>query len=266
MAQGSVSTTVRYLSSDWRNSDEIPRIGDRESRRANTSRQTVQIHDARQAGPFDLDANGFTLLRHRSRCTSFRDPAVVHDVYYPEIEALVRAATGADLVHFVQHVVRTEDQSDFNNAYARFLHYDYNVREPEKEARGTIDKAGIELAAGRNWEFAFYNTWQPIDRAVEKNPLALIAGDSIRAGDVIDYYYTGFGNDGIGSMPIFNPDHEFFYFPNMQPDELLLFKQLDTRADRVRACPHTSFDDPGSAPDAPGRRSIEVRVLCAFGS
>ena len=66
-------------------------------------------------------------------------------------------------------------------------------------------------------------------------------------------------------MPVYNPDHEFFYFPRMQTREVLVIKQLDSRPDRAVSCPHTSFDE--AAPeDAPGRRSIEVRLMCAFGT
>ena len=66
-------------------------------------------------------------------------------------------------------------------------------------------------------------------------------------------------------MPVFNPDQRFYYFSRMQTDEMMVIKQLDTRPDRARGCPHTSFDVE-APPDAPGRRSIEVRLVCAFGS
>ena len=46
--------------------------------------------------------------------------------------------------------------------------------------------------------------------------------------------------------------------------QLSVFKQLDTRPKEARFCFHTSFDDPNAFAEAPGRRSIEARVLCAF--
>ena len=51
----------------------------------------------------------------------------------------------------------------------------------------------------------------------------------------------------------------------MRRDEALVFKVYDSAADgRARFTPHTSFRDPTAAPDAPPRRSIEVRTLAFF--
>ena len=56
-----------------------------------------------------------------------------------------------------------------------------------------------------------------------------------------------------------------WYFPRMTEEEMLVIKQLDTRPGRAVACPHTSFDIE-TPPGTPARRSIEVRMVCAFGS
>lgn len=63
----------------------------------------------------------------------------------------------------------------------------------------------------------------------------------------------------------FNPDHRWFYFPQMQRNEALLFKCYDSAHDG-RACfaPHTAFDDPTSPPGAAGRESIESRNFVFF--
>ena len=57
---------VRYINPEWRDKAETPRIGSRETRRANTSFRDVAIHDARvrhAAGGLDLDqAGGFASL------------------------------------------------------------------------------------------------------------------------------------------------------------------------------------------------------------
>jgi len=50
-----------------------------------------------------------------------------------------------------------------------------------------------------------------------------------------------------------NPNQRWFYFPNMRRDE-----------GRARFTPHTSFEDPGTATDAPPRQSIEVRTFAFF--
>src|SRR4051812_27394172 len=58
---------------------------------------TVQVHDARpHVTDFGLDRSGFTLLRHASAVSDFRDPAQLDGVYGAEVAELVKQATGAD--------------------------------------------------------------------------------------------------------------------------------------------------------------------------
>ena len=56
----------------------------------------------------------------------------------------------------------------------------------------------------------------------------------------------------------------YCYFPQMNPDEVLVFKQLDSRIEKSLVCPHTSFIDPTAAPDAAERHSIDIRFMCVF--
>ena len=57
----------------------------------------------------------------------------------------------------------------------------------------------------------------------------------------------------------------WYYFPDMERDEVILIKGYDSETDgRARFAPHTAFDDPTSPPDAPARESIEIRTLAFF--
>lgn len=262
-----VLADVRYLNAEWRDRAEIPVVGDRESRRANTAKHPVEIHDARDglaAGALTLDGNGFALLRHESAVADFRDDEEVRRVYYPEVVALAKRTTGAREVIVTQHVVRTEDTSNFNKAYARFVHCDYTLGNPRDLARRALARRELDSSDYANREFAWFNTWQPFDHTVARNPLAVVDASTVKTETVLDYYYTGYGQKGKSAMPIRDPDHRFYYVPNMRTDELLLLKQLDTRSGLSQVCPHTSFDDPGSPAHAPPRRSIEVRMMAVF--
>lgn len=260
-----VHTEVRYLKPELRSVAVPPRIGDRDSRRANTAKFPVAVTDARPMltrGEIDLERQGFTLTKHTSATTDFQDPTAVEAHYYPEISDRLKLLTGATRVFITEHVVRTEDTSNFNRAYARFVHCDYAIGEPRQLAQSLLTKRGITAAPDA--EFAWYNAWQPFDRPVAQNALGFIDATSLAEGDVVNYYYTGFDKPNLSAMPVFNPQHRFYYFADMQTDDLLILKQLDTRAGHAPCCPHTAFVDPGSAPDAPGRRSIEVRLFCIF--
>ena len=263
-----VLVDVRYLNAEWRDRDEIPVVGDRDSRRANTSKHAVEIRDARRgldSGELTLDANGFALLRHVSAVRNFRDDEEVRRIYYPEVVALAMRTTGAREVVITQHVVRTEDTSDFNRAYARFLHCDYTLGDPRGLAERALARHGLDSNDYATSEFAWFNSWQPFDHIVERNPLAVVDASTVKAEDVLDYHYTGYGQKGKSAMPLCDPEHRFYYVRRMKTDELLLIKQLDTRQGQSNVCPHTSFDDPGSPRDAPPRRSIEVRMMAVFG-
>lgn len=268
---GTVLAQVRYLNEEWKDRDDVPQIGSRESRRANTSKREVVMHDARST-PVEpnVDTNGFQLVEHEPAAIDFRDPKDVEARYYPEIEGLVRRLVGetgatVDTVLFTGNVVRTEDTSDFNKAYARFVHCDYSQNGEREVALKLLRDRGYDPDDYADAEFVWFNTWQPIERPAVQNPLSLVDSTTLAPGDCVDYYYTGYGKkESLTSMPVFNPDHEFYYFSNMQTDELLLIKQLDSRPGVASVCPHTSFDNTEAPPDALPRRSIEVRLMCVL--
>jgi hypothetical protein len=53
----------------------------------------------------------------------------------------------------------------------------------------------------------------------------------------------------------------------LTPEEVILLKIYDSRMDgTARLTAHTAFEDPSSPPDAPHRRSIELRGLVFWDS
>ncbi|HEX9918353.1 MAG TPA: hypothetical protein VGA87_04250, partial [Pyrinomonadaceae bacterium] len=58
-----LSTQVRYLNPEWKDSRTLARIGDWESLWAHTSEYGVQIDDARRI-EYGLDLSGFVLTEH----------------------------------------------------------------------------------------------------------------------------------------------------------------------------------------------------------
>lgn len=258
---------VRYIDPEWRDRDEAPRIGDRRSRHANTSYRDIVVRDARARDEsFGLDVSGFELVDHHTT-SACADDATIRSRYRGEMLDLVRSVAGADRTYMLGHLVRTEDTSDFNTAYSRFVHCDYNIANLERMSHDLLTKRGVEPRPG--WTFAWYNTWQPFDHDVEQNPLAVLDVRSLGDGDLIDYRYTGYtehddSDGGLVAAPVYNADHRWWYYPAMTTSELLLTKQLDPRPGRASQCPHTSFLDPAAADDAPPRRSIETRILAVF--
>lgn len=263
-----VRAQLRYINPEWRESAEPPRIGSRESRRANTATREVLVHDARAAtGEFGLETSGFTLRSQDPADVGAGDSAA-RMAYREAMLELVRNETGASQAVFLADLVRTEDTSDFNTAYSRFVHCDYNLASTTRMSHDLMGRRGI--TPHDSWNYAWYNTWQPFDNDASQNPLAVLDVRSLDPGDIIAYRYTGYsGDDGDGglvSAPVFNPTHRWYYYPDMTPGEVLLTKQLDQRPGHTQQCPHTSFFDETRPADTPPRHSIETRILAIFDS
>jgi len=260
-----VPAKVRYINSEWKDSEEPPRIGSKESRRENTNYQDVTVLDARprlDRGEIGLEKTGFMLTKNKTSCSDFKDEDVIRSKYLPEMLDLVCQLTGAKAAYHYGFLVRTEKPVDFNDGYARFVHCDYNVKRIVSMSHDVIRDNGAEPR--ENDTYAWFNTWQPFDNPAINNPLTFIDAASLSKGDVIDYYYTGRGRDSLVAAPVYNPSHRWYYFPEMKLDEVIVLKQMDQRPGKVMYCPHTSFDNPLGGDSKPPRRSIETRVVAVF--
>ena len=62
----------------------------------------------------------------------------------------------------------------------------------------------------------------------------------------------------------FNSAHRWYYFPDMRPEEILIFAGYDSDPRYPSIVPHTAVEDPGSSPDAPPRWNIDIRCYALF--
>ena len=56
----------------------------------------------------------------------------------------------------------------------------------------------------------------------------------------------------------------WFYYPDMQPHEVLAFRLCDTADADLHMTAHTAFDDPTSRPGSPKRMSYELRTIAVM--
>jgi hypothetical protein len=227
--------------------------------------QRVAIRDARPiAWRLSLDRQGFALQRHVSRVTDFYDEPALSAIYYPEIESLVKSVTGASKVVVFDHTLR--NGSDSKAAGIREpvqrVHNDYTVKSGPQRVRDLLPAA--EAEALLQHRFAVINVWRPIRGPVLRSPLALCDAESMSPQDFIanDLIYR----DRIGETyaVAHSPWHRWFYFPDMQTDEVVLIKCYDSDTSRARFTAHTAFEDPTAPANAPPRESIEIRTLAFF--
>ncbi len=228
--------------------------------------RTMSVLDARAvADTLSLDREGVRLVGHESRVRDFHDAAEVRSVYYPEVERLVRTATGAVRVLVFDHNVRSDDPERHSpdvHPPVRFVHNDYTHASGPQRVHDLVPDEAEDLLTRR---FAVINVWKPISGPVRGTPLAVCSGDTIAAGDLVplDLVYP----DRTGEIYAFlhSPGHRWFYVPEMRADEAMLLKCYDSMQDgRTRFTAHSAFDDPTSPDDAPPRESIEARSLAFF--
>ena len=70
----------------------------------------ITIHNGRpQTKDFVLERHGFRFVRHDTEVEDFYDEDQIRRVYYPEMEALIKAESGARRVVVFDHTLRTAD-------------------------------------------------------------------------------------------------------------------------------------------------------------
>ena len=227
----------------------------------------VVMHNGRpHVNEFKLDVGGFRFVRHETKVQNFLDEAEIKRVYYPEMEALIKAESGAKRVVVFDHTLRTADdalrEQQKIREVVRRAHNDYTERSGPQRVRDLFPGPEAEALLGHR--FAVINVWKPIRGRVEESPLGVCDARTIGPGDLVptDLRYR----DRVGEVYSmrFNPAHRWFYYSHMGAAEAMLLKCFDSDAARARFTAHTAFDDPTSAPDAPARESIEVRTLAFF--
>jgi hypothetical protein len=216
----------------------------------------VTIEDARgRESEFTLDRNGFALVEAPTGVADFYSEEEIRRVYYPEVERLLRVMLGASRVFVFDHNVRNAMRPGLA-VPSRQVHNDHTVNSAPRRVRDHLGAEAEELLKHR---FGIVNVWRPIRGPVFDSPLALCDARSFTDDDLIasDLVYAHVR--GETSRVAYNPAHRWYYFSDMQTDEVL----LSANDGRARLLFHTSFDNP-LAPGAPPRESIEVRTLVFF--
>jgi hypothetical protein len=227
----------------------------------------VIMHDGRpDAGRLVLDRDGFRFVRHDTNMADFLDEAEVRRVYYAEMEALVRAETGASRVVVFDHTLRTADEDFREELKIREpvlrVHNDYTEWSGPQRVRDLLPDEAEGLLRRR---FAIVQVWRAIRHPVENFPLAICDASSMNPKDLIVSERRYPNRVGQTYAIAYNPNHHWYWFPRMRREEAIVFKVYDSLKDgRARWTAHTAFDDPTAPRDARPRESIEIRTLAFF--
>ena len=207
-------------------------------------------------------------------------------VYFRECEELVKRLTGADEAHFVTHAVRSDKTQqvggearskatkavEYLTAYATFAHTDF-TDEILPGAFKMLTKRGVSVERAKQMDYAFFNIWQPTNFPVETAPLALLDWTSMDIKDVhkvsLGYNVTPKGGKPQETyappiaQPTYSKKHRWYYYPNLQLHECLVFTQIDGRPGYPTHSFHTAVKHQLVENPRP-RSNVETRILCGF--
>jgi hypothetical protein len=224
----------------------------------------VEFRNARLVPDEGLATRGFTLIRSETKVTDFCDVGQLEAVYKQEMHDLIRKMTGAEMV-IVFHM-QLRDNSPKADATIRkpafFAHIDYTEDTFRIRAR---EELGEEADHWLGRRMAAFNIWRGV-HPVEEKHLALCDARTVRREDFLEtviHERPGEPTPYVGMPLSYNPDQRWYYYPDMQPDEVLVFKQCDSDHDQIQWSPHVAIDDPRSANPRP-RVSFEARTLAFF--
>ena len=229
--------------------------------------RVVTIRDGRPlADTFSIEREGFRFIRHDTRVRDFFDADELRAVYVPEVERIVKETTGATRAVIFDHTRRVADESvqreKLVGGPVRRVHNDYTEWSGPQRVRDLLPEEADALLRHR---FQVMQLWRPMRGPVLAQPLAICDAGSIAPADLIptERRYP----DRVGEIYhiAYNPAHRWFYFPEMERNEALVFKCYDSLKDgRARFTAHAAFDDPATPAGAPPRQSIESRILAFF--
>ncbi len=244
--------------------------GDETDHVGNFTMQEVSVHDGRKdKRTASLDVEGFRLVSQKTKVNDFYDDFQVESTYHDEVKALLAEITGAARIEIFDDTIRSASlvRQKIRNIRepADIVHNDYTARSGIKRLRDHFANDPSEAEKLLQRRFAIVNVWRSIAGPVINHPLALCDAATTRPEDLVSVERRAEERTGELQVALFDPDQCWYYFPDMQMDEALLFKTFDSETDgRTRFTVHTSFEDPGAPVDAPPRESIETRCLLFF--
>ena len=262
-----IEVTLNYIVADGTKiftETGAPGANDRRSGGKPDSRR-VTLHNGRHRD-FMLERGGFHFIGHDTKVADFFDEAEVRRIYYPEMEALVKAETGATRVVVFDHTLRTANDAAREARKIREVvprvHNDYTEWSGPQRVRDLLPDEADDLLRRR---FAIVQVWRPIRYPVETFPLAICDARTLSPENLVISERRYPDRVGQTYAITYSPDHVWYWFPHMRREEALVFKTYESLKDgRARWTAHTAFHDSTAAVDARPRESIEIRTLAFF--
>lgn len=250
-------------------------VDDPQERRELYHNMPIHVHNARLLDPpASIEVQGFQVVHQETKVRDFLDLSVATTSFYAECAEVVKDLTGCYDTFVTQH--------QYRNGYGNLPEgHPQRMRPTPTGSPGGYGGTHSDISpyAENRWDdivddrhCAMFNLWRSIDleNDIEVMPLAVLDMQSLRFEDMVAADAWGGAQSQqqhlVSYRLAYNEHHRWYYFPRMKPDELLIFKQYDTREENpcLRQVYHGAIRDPETTSDSPLRQTIEVRVLALF--
>ena len=186
------------------------------------------VRNGRNHPELSIEHNGFALKPQPTKMTDFFDEDEVRTVYYPEMEALIKEHTGACRVVIFDHTLRSGYEEKGAKGPVQNVHNDYTEWSGPERVRDLLPNEAEDLFKRR---FAVVQVWRGMLNPVLRSPLAMCDAQSIATEDLIPTVRPHPNRLGETYHLTYSSNHRFYYYPDMQPDEAIVFKCYDSRTD-----------------------------------
>ena len=276
-----IDTAALFVRNRWRGT--LLRGGDMGlwERMGTWHRVPVRVHNARLLDPpATLDSHGFELLRADGAVGDRQSVDRQCEAYRIDSRRIVEALTGCEETRILnqyhrggfdglrpgdpleQGVSGTADVPAAITPHVREVHTDGS---PLAELRSEWNA----FVKGRHG--AVFSVWRStdLDGPVEDMPLAVCRADSVAQRDMVATWFPDMypGGGFVYYHLAHDASQQWFYYPRMTSDEVLVIRLYDTREPLGgrRGVFHAAVADPGAPSEARRRESVDIRVAAAFG-
>lgn len=245
-----------------------------------TEEHAIRVYDARPiAQNLSLEVEGFTIQRRQSpsrvasnpelmeanRSRRFDSPPI-NMAYWEELLPMLVSLSGADEALPMPGGLTTRRSAMSRepgwDSQVGLAHADVTKTSAEAFLAETMKAMGRPVPAYSR--LAVYQTWQVISPPPHDSTLAFVDSRTAKNADFV-FNDCHFGTSDTvwdnfeARLARHNPDHHWYYFSNIQPDEVLIFKGYDSANTDGDNYIHGAVDNPDD--DVLPRSSVECRYL-----
>merc|ERR1719456_1586466 len=137
-----------------------------------------------------------------------------------------------------KQAIEYQGEDNIAISYAASAHADFSEVVFDS-AWKMLTKRGVPEEEAKDLDLVFVNVWKPYGQTVADNPLAILDWTSIDIAKDVHVQLRGLQTKKgsiYGTQVSYNPNHRWFFLPDQKDDEILYFKQADSRTNNKQ--PH----------------------------